>query len=50
MKTFGKIGLPKIILMIVIFTLCLIIFAEIRTSAQTPDNSRETEMRIAPTL
>jgi chromosome segregation ATPase len=41
--------LPKILLTIVIFTLCLIILQGIQTSAQTPNISGEIEKRIEQT-
>ena len=49
MKTLGNMDLPKILLTIVIFTLCLIILQGIQTSAQTPYKSGEIEKRIEQT-
>ena len=49
MKTLGNMDLPKILLTIVIFTLCLIILQGIQTSAQTPHKSGEIEKRIEQT-
>ena len=49
MKTSGNMDLPKILLTIVIFTLCLIIFQGMQTRAQTPIKSGEIGKRIEPT-
>jgi len=49
MKTSGNMDLPKILLTIVISSLCLIIFQGMPTRAQTPINSGEIEKRIEPT-
>jgi hypothetical protein len=49
MKSSGNMDLPKILLAIVIFTLCLILFQGIQTRAQTPIKSGEIEKRIEPT-
>jgi chromosome segregation ATPase len=49
MKTIRNMDLPKILLTIVIFTLCLIILQGIQTSAQTPNISGEIEKRIEQT-
>ncbi len=49
MKIIRNIDLPKILLTIVIFTLCLIILQGIQTSAQTPNISGEIEKRIEQT-
>jgi chromosome segregation ATPase len=48
MKTLGKIVPPKILLTIVIFTLCLTIFQGMHTRAQTTNKSGEIEKRIVP--
>ena len=49
MKPSGNMDLPKILLTIVIFTLCLIIFQGMPTRAQTPIKSGQIEKRIEPT-
>jgi chromosome segregation ATPase len=49
MKIIRNIDLPKILLTIVIFTLCLIILQGIQTSAQTPNIFGEIEKRIEQT-
>jgi hypothetical protein len=49
MKTSGNMDLPKILLTLVIFTLCLIIFQGMPTRAQTPIKSGQIEKRIEPT-
>jgi hypothetical protein len=46
MKTSGNMDLPKILLTLVIFTLCLIIFQGMPTRAQTPIKSGQIEKRI----
>lgn len=46
MKAFEKLDSPKILLAIVIFTICLIFFQGIHTSAQTPNKSGEIEERM----
>jgi len=49
MKTSGNMDLPKILLTIVISSLCLIIFQGMPTRAQTPIKSGQIEQRIEPT-
>lgn len=49
MKTLDNIGLPKILLTIVIFMLCLFILQGMPTSAQTASKSGEIEKRLEPT-
>jgi chromosome segregation ATPase len=48
MKTLGNMDLPKILLTIAIFALCLFIFRGIQTNAQTSYNSGEIDKPVEP--
>jgi chromosome segregation ATPase len=48
MKTLGNMDLPKILLTIAIFTLCLFIFRGMQTNAQTSYNSGEIDKPVEP--
>jgi chromosome segregation ATPase len=48
MKTLGNMDLPKILLTIAIFALCLFIFRGIQTNAQTSYNSGEIDKLVEP--
>jgi chromosome segregation ATPase len=48
MKTLGNMDLPRILLTIAIFTLCLFIFRGMQTNAQTSYNSGEIDKPVEP--